>query len=379
MISFQAVSKLYGDTAAVRDVSFEVPTGELCVLLGPSGCGKTTLMRMVNRLVPKTSGRILVDGEDVDALDPVALRRRIGYVIQQIGLFPNMTVEENIRVVPDLLGWSAARGRQRARELMDLLALDPGLLARYPAELSGGQQQRVGVARALAADPPILLMDEPFGAVDPVNRAAIQEEFLALQKRLRKTVIFVSHDIDEALLLGSRIAVMRAGELVQCDTPDALLARPADAFVSSFVGEDRVLRHLRLLTVADVLVAEPAADAAASLRPDAPVREAAALMEQAGRTDLVVVSSDGRAAGRLRLESVREGAEGTVRDHMEALGPAVSPEDDLRHAASSMLAGGLDAVPCIDRNGRLAGYVTPRGIAGALKRRAGRRMPLAAE
>jgi osmoprotectant transport system ATP-binding protein len=376
VIQFQNVSKLYGEAAAVRDVSFEVPTGEVCVLLGPSGCGKTTLMRMVNRLVPKSAGRILVDGEDVDALDPVALRRRIGYVIQQIGLFPNMSVEENIRVVPDLLGWSAAKGRERARELMDLLALDPGLLARYPSELSGGQQQRVGVARALAADPPILLMDEPFGAVDPVNRAAIQEEFLALQKRLRKTVIFVSHDIDEALLLGSRIAVMRAGELVQCDTPDALLARPADPFVASFIGEDRVLRHLRLLTVADVLVAERGA--APSLGPEADVREAAALMEVAGQSDLVVVGADGRAAGRVRLEAVRDRDGGTVADHMEALGPAVAPDDDLRHAASSMLAGGLNAVPCIDRNGRLAGYVTPRGIARALGR-GGPRLPLAAE
>jgi osmoprotectant transport system ATP-binding protein len=376
VIQFQNVSKLYGEAAAVRDVSFEVPTGEVCVLLGPSGCGKTTLMRMVNRLVPKSAGRILVDGEDVDALDPVALRRRIGYVIQQIGLFPNMSVEENIRVVPDLLGWSAAKGRERARELMDLLALDPGLLARYPSELSGGQQQRVGVARALAADPPILLMDEPFGAVDPVNRAAIQEEFLALQKRLRKTVIFVSHDIDEALLLGSRIAVMRAGGLVQCDTPDALLARPADPFVASFIGEDRVLRHLRLLTVADVLVAERGA--APSLGPEADVREAAALMEVAGQSDLVVVGADGRAAGRVRLEAVRDRDGGTVADHMEALGPAVAPDDDLRHAASSMLAGGLNAVPCIDRNGRLAGYVTPRGIARALGR-GGPRLPLAAE
>ncbi len=376
MIVFDNVSKTYGGTAAVRDVSFTVPTGEICVLLGPSGCGKTTLMRMVNRLVQKTAGRILVDGDDTDRLDPVSLRRRIGYVIQQVGLFPNMSVEENIRVVPDLLGWSAAKGRERARELMDLLALDPGLLARYPSELSGGQQQRVGVARALAADPPILLMDEPFGAVDPVNRAAIQEEFLALQKRLRKTVIFVSHDIDEALLLGSRIAVMRAGELVQCDTPDALLARPADPFVASFIGEDRVLRHLRLLTVADVLVAERGA--APSLGPEADVREAAALMEVAGQSDLVVVGADGRAAGRVRLEAVRDRDGGTVADHMEALGPAVAPDDDLRHAASSMLAGGLNAVPCIDRNGRLAGYVTPRGIARALGR-GGPRLPLAAE
>jgi osmoprotectant transport system ATP-binding protein len=379
MISFQNVTKRYGTTLAVDDVSFEIPAGEVCVLLGPSGCGKTTLMRMVNRLIPKSSGSILVEGEDIDALDPVQLRRRIGYVIQQIGLFPNMTVEENIRVVPDLLGWSRERGRDRARELMGLMALDPGLLARYPAELSGGQQQRVGVARALAADPPVLLMDEPFGAIDPVNRAAIQEEFLHLQRTLRKTVIFVSHDIDEALLLGSRIAVMRAGRLVQCDTPDVLLSRPADPFVAAFIGEDRVLRRLRLIPVADALQGEPGDRDIPSLGPDQDMASATALLEGSGREEAVVVGHDGRALGLLRLEAVQDRGEGVVRDHMEPLVDAVRPDDDLRTAASSLLVRGTDAVPCIDGSGRLAGYVTSRGIAGALGRRPRRSVPMAAE
>jgi osmoprotectant transport system ATP-binding protein len=379
MISFQNVSKQYGGRPAVDDVTFDVPAGEICVLLGPSGCGKTTLLRMVNRLIPKTSGRILVNGEDIDAVDPVQLRRRIGYVIQQIGLFPNMTVEENISVVPELLGWSRTRSRTRAAELLELLALDPAILSRYPPELSGGQQQRVGVARALAADPPVLLMDEPFGAIDPVNRAIIQDEFLALQRRLCKTVIFVSHDIDEALRLGSRIAILREGELVQYDPPAVLLAQPADPFVTSFVGNDRVLRHLRLLTVADALDEDLRDTGACALQPDKSLSEAATLMEQCGQTNLVVVDKDGRAAGLVRLQEARRWKEGVVRDHMQILPDPVHPGDDLHAAASSMLALGLTALPCIDQGGRFVGYVTPGGIARALNRRGERSAPLAAE
>jgi len=370
MIAFEKVSKVY-QSRAVDDVSFEVPSGELCVLLGPSGCGKTTLMRMVNRLVPKTSGRILVDGEDVDALDPVALRRRIGYAIQQVGLFPNMTVEENIGVVPRLLGWDRRRIRARAEELMALLALDPALLGRYPGELSGGQAQRVGVARALAADPPVLLMDEPFGAVDPVNRASIQTQFAELQRRLRKTVLFVSHDIEEALKLGTRLAIMRAGRLVQFDTPEAVLAQPADAFVAEFIGGDRVLRRLRLLKAEDAFSTRTDSEPPPSLDLDGDLAGAAALMERHGRTELAVVGQDGRAVGVLRLEQARRDPGGRVANHIEPLSDPARADDDLRAAASRMLARGLSALPCIDAEGRLAGYVTPTGIARALRRRPG--------
>jgi osmoprotectant transport system ATP-binding protein len=337
-------------------------------------------MRMVNRLIPKSAGQILVEGEDIDGLDPVGLRRRIGYVIQQIGLFPNMTVEENILVVPDLLGWSRVKGRERAAELLDLLALDPALLSRYPDELSGGQAQRVGVARALAADPAVLLMDEPFGAIDPVNRAVIQDEFLRLQRRLKKTVIFVSHDIDEALLLGTRIAIMRAGRLVQCDTPNGLLACPADPFVAEFIGGDRVLRRLHLLTVADVLTDGDTEGPPPALSLDDDFARAAELMERYGQSGLVVVGRDGRAAGLVRLEEARGAGSGKVTERMEGLPDPVRPEDNLRAAASSMLARGLNALPCVDRNGRLVGYVTPRGIARTLNRPGERRTsPLAAE
>src|SRR5215469_4080430 len=264
MIRLETLTKVYGTpqgaVRAVDGVSLEVREGETCVLLGPSGCGKTTTLRMINRLVAPTSGKIYIGGKDTDSVDPVELRRGIGYVIQQIGLFPNMTVAENIGVVPRLLGWDAARRRRRAEELLALLALPPGAFAdRYPSELSGGQAQRVGVARALAVDPPVLLMDEPFAALDPVNREAIQDEFLRMQQKLSKTILFVSHDIDEAVKMADRIAIFHSGRLVQSAVPDELLAHPADAFVASFVGSDRTLKRLRLIRVAEVMTNDGAA------------------------------------------------------------------------------------------------------------------------
>src|SRR5438552_4593819 len=258
MIRLQGLSRRYstarGTVTAVDDVTLEVTDGQICVLLGPSGCGKTTTLRMINRLVTPSSGKVFIGGHDTDAADPVLLRRTIGYVIQQIGLFPNMTVAGNIGVVPRLLGWDARRTRSRAAELLTVVAMEPrDFLDRYPGELSGGQAQRVGVARALAADPPVLLMDEPFGALDPVNREAIQDEFLRMQQTLRKTVLFVSHDIDEAVKMADRIAIFRAGRLVQFAAPDAMLAHPADDFVASFVGSDRTLKRLRLIRVSEVM------------------------------------------------------------------------------------------------------------------------------
>jgi osmoprotectant transport system ATP-binding protein len=247
MIRLEAVTKQYaGGTVAVHELDLEVAPGELLVLVGPSGCGKTTTMRMINRLIEPTSGRIYLDGEDVTSVDPVALRRRIGYVIQQVGLFPHVTVEANVATVPSLIGWSRKRRKERAHELLELVGLDPTQFARrYPAQLSGGQRQRVGVARALAADPPVLLMDEPFAAVDPVVRARLQDEFLRLQQTLRKTVVLVTHDLDEAVRMGDRIAVFRdGGVLDQVDVPSTVLAAPATPFVADFVGEDRALRRL---------------------------------------------------------------------------------------------------------------------------------------
>jgi osmoprotectant transport system ATP-binding protein len=316
MIRLDGLTKTYatpqGPTTAVDGVSFEVGSGQTCVLLGPSGCGKTTTLRMINRLVAPTSGKIFLNGRDTDSVDPVELRRGIGYVIQQIGLFPNMTVAENIGVVPRLLGWDAARRRNRAEELLALLALPPRAFAdRYPSELSGGQAQRVGVARALAVDPPVLLMDEPFAALDPVNREAIQDEFLKMQQKLRKTILFVSHDIDEAVKMADRIAIFHSGRLVQFAAPDELLAHPADAFVAGFVGRDRTLKRLRLTRVRDVMT-EP---------DDAP---------------------------------------------MDPAVPAVSPDDDLRRVAALFLEFDTDCLRCIDGSGRVAGIVTRKSVASRL-------------
>src|ERR1700675_1438358 len=278
MIRLEALTRVYasprGTVTAVDGVTLEVSAGETCVLLGPSGCGKTTTLRMINRLVLPSSGKIFIAGGDTDGGDPVELRRGIGYVIQQIGLFPNKTVAENIRIVPRLLGWNTERPRPRAEELLALLALEPAqFLDRYPNELSGGQAQRIGVARALAVDPPVLLMDEPFAALAPINREVIQDEFLRMQQTLRKTILFVSHDIDEAVKMADRIAIFRAGKLAQFGPPDELLARPADDFVASFVGRDRTLKRLRLIRVRDVMV--PLTDGVAggpSVSPDDDLR-----------------------------------------------------------------------------------------------------------
>ncbi|HVW32054.1 MAG TPA: ATP-binding cassette domain-containing protein [Acidimicrobiia bacterium] len=262
MIRWEEATKGYGGGPPALDrLTLEVPAGETCVLVGPSGGGKTTALKMVNRLVEPTSGRVLLDGRDVAGVDPVGLRRGIGYVIQQVGLFPHLDVAANVATVPKLLGWDRRRIADRVDELLDLVGLEPATYRhRRPDALSGGQRQRVGVARALAADPPVLLMDEPFGAVDPVTRSRLQQEFLALQERLRRTVVLVTHDIDEALRLGDRLAVLAAGgRLDQVGTPAEVLARPATDFVADFVGAGRTLRRLDLMTAAEALVPGPGA------------------------------------------------------------------------------------------------------------------------
>ena len=256
MIEFKQVSKTYpgSDNPVVTDLSFEVLEGEICVLVGPSGCGKTTTMRMVNRLIEITEGEILINGEPNTAMSATRLRRKIGYAIQQIGLFPHRTIADNIGTVPHLLGWNKGSIRHRVDELLELVGLSPGEYRdRYPAELSGGQQQRVGVARALAADPPIMLMDEPFGAVDPITRERLQDEFLRIQEDIKKTIVFVTHDIDEAIKMGNKIAILeQGGVLAQYDTPENILSRPDSEFVSSFVGADRVLKRLSLTRVGEM-------------------------------------------------------------------------------------------------------------------------------
>jgi osmoprotectant transport system ATP-binding protein len=306
-IAFRNVSKRYPGRAqaAVTDLSFEVPSGEICVLIGPSGCGKTTALKMVNRLIPMSDGDITIDGKSVNGIETARLRRGIGYVFQQIGLFPHLTVEDNIGTVPRLLGWPKTRIRERALELLQLVGLGgEDNLRRYPGEFSGGQQQRIGVARAMAVDPPIMLMDEPFGAIDPITRDRLQDDFLRLHREVRKTIIFVTHDIDEAIKMGDRIAIMRDGHLVQIDTPDNLLAAPADEFVADFVGADRGLKRLRVWTLNDLQLdphtggSQPSAPAGTTLR------DALSLMLTAGATRVTVTGQDGAATGCVSLQAI---------------------------------------------------------------------------
>ncbi len=361
MIQLDRLTKVFGEIMAVDNVTMEIPSGAVCVLLGPSGCGKTTTMKMVNRLIPPTSGKIYLDGRDTSGVDEVTLRRSIGYVIQQIGLFPNKTVEDNICVVPDLLGWDRKKARSRAADLLKMVNLDPAVfLRRYPKELSGGQQQRVGVVRALAADPPILLMDEPFGAIDPINREVIQDEFMKLQAELKKTIVFVSHDIDEAVKMASHIAIFREGRLVQYDSPNDILARPVDAFIAEFVGSDRTLKRLRLVKVADAMMRDPP-----RVRAEDTLDTASKLMEEHGHLSIVMVGPRGRARGVVRRDVARA-KKGGVAEHQEPLPGVVNVADDLRTAVSAMFTHGVTWLACVDDDGFYKGYVTQRSIAQAL-------------
>jgi osmoprotectant transport system ATP-binding protein len=309
-LELRDVSKRYDSQQqpAINELSFTVPAGEVCVLVGPSGSGKTTTMRLINRMIALSSGDILLGGSSVLQREPRALRREIGYVIQQVGLFPHQTVAENVATVPRLLGWDKARIDARVSELLDLVGLDEeDMRERYPAQLSGGQRQRVGVARALAADPPLMLMDEPFGAIDPINRARLQDEFLTLQQKVRKTVVFVTHDIDEAIKMGDRIAILReGGVLAQYDTPAAILSRPADEFVARFVGADRALKRLALTTVGelDLLALDGAADAPDAQRVAAKTsaRDALSMLLVSGGEPLIVVDGEDRVEGLVTID-----------------------------------------------------------------------------
>jgi osmoprotectant transport system ATP-binding protein len=293
---------------AIDHLTMTVPEGEVCVLIGPSGCGKTTTMRVINRMIDPDGGAVRVAGRDIMSVDPVQLRRSIGYVIQQIGLFPHWSIAQNIGTVPRLLGWDEARIAKRVDELLALVGMEPGAYRdRYPRELSGGQRQRIGVARALAADPPVMLMDEPFGAIDPITRAHLQDEFLKILRSLRKTIVFVTHDIDEALKMGDRVAIMRDGALVQYGTPEAILAQPADAFVSSFVGSDRALKRLALVRAEEALEAGAAPAHGHAIAADVSLRDALAAMFATG-VDALAVVRDGTTVGILTVAAIRRHA-----------------------------------------------------------------------
>ncbi|MFF9525064.1 ATP-binding cassette domain-containing protein [Streptomyces achromogenes] len=362
MIRFEQVTKRYPDgTTAVDDLSFEVAEGELVTLVGPSGCGKTTTMMMVNRLIEPTCGRILVDGRDIAGVDPVRLRRRIGYVIQQVGLFPHRTVLDNTATVPALLGWKRARARARAAELLELVGLDPGTYGpRYPHQLSGGQRQRVGVARALAADPPVLLMDEPFGAVDPVVREQLQDEFLRMQAEVRKTVLLVTHDIEEAVRLGDRIAVYGQGRIEQFDTPGAVLGAPATPYVASFVGADRGLKRLSVTAIEPADLEQPPV-----ARPDEPAARARERLLGEGARWAVVLDADGELHGWAGVGELAAG--GTVGDRAHRMTAWVPVGAPLKQAFGVMLQHDAGWVAVLD-GARFLGVLTPAKLHEALRR-----------
>ncbi|MEV0257975.1 betaine/proline/choline family ABC transporter ATP-binding protein [Streptomyces sp. NPDC050732] len=360
MIRFEHVTKRYADgTTAVDDLSFEVAEGELVTLVGPSGCGKTTTMKMVNRLIEPSEGRIFVDGDDISTIDPVQLRRRIGYVIQQVGLFPHKTVLDNTATVPHLLGVKRGKARERAAELLDLVGLDPAVFGdRYPEQLSGGQRQRVGVARALAADPPVLLMDEPFGAVDPVVREHLQNEFLRLQQAVRKTVLFVTHDIEEAVRLGDRIAVYGQGSIEQFDTPSTVLGAPANDYVADFVGADRGLKRLSVTPIEEGDLEQPPV-----VHLDDP------LPKELDARWAVVLDAENNLHGWLSAEHARVGS-GTVREHARRMEAWLPVGASLKQAFATMLQHDAGWIAVIDKDseGRFLGVLTPARLHEALRR-----------
>ena len=361
-VSYRAATKVYPGASrpAVDELTLDVDAGEICVLVGPSGCGKTTAMRLVNRMVELTSGDVLVGGRSVRERDPAELRREIGYVIQQTGLFPHRTIAENIATVPRLLGWDRERIEARVDELIELIRLDPELRDRYPAQLSGGQQQRVGVARALAANPGVLLMDEPFGAVDPINRERLQNELLRLQAEVRKTILFVTHDIDEAIKMGDRVAVMRTGgRLAQYATPAELLMEPADAFVEDFVGADRALKRLALLRVGDLDLWE--APLAYVGQPTAEVR---AKLAGAEVPHALLVDSERRPLGWLSESDLAQEMVPRVPD--SSPDPVIDVSDILRDALSDLLQAESQYAPVVDGSGRIAGVLSVEVISDFL-------------
>jgi osmoprotectant transport system ATP-binding protein len=353
-VSYRDVTKRYPGQAkpAIESLSLEVDAGEICVLVGPSGSGKTTALRMVNRTVEITEGDILIGGTSVRDRGPAELRREMGYVIQQIGLFPHRTVGDNIETVPRLLGWDRARARERADELLELVGLDSSLRDRFPSQLSGGQQQRIGVARALAADPPVMLMDEPFGAIDPINRERLQNEFLRLQTEIRKTVMFVTHDIDEAIKMGDRIAILEeGGHLAQYATPAELLMAPANDFVEDFVGADRALKRLALMRVRDINLWEaPLAFVGQS------TAEVRAKLDGAEVPHALLVDSERRPIGWLSDSDLR--AETVPQKPDTGPEPILDLDDVMRDALADLLQSETQYAPVTDAAGRIAGVLS---------------------
>ncbi|KAA0955799.1 betaine/proline/choline family ABC transporter ATP-binding protein [Sporosarcina sp. ANT_H38] len=365
MLKFENVSKVFdGGFQAVKSVSFDIPKGEFLVLIGPSGSGKSTTMKMINRMEPHTSGKITINGKDTNSYNASELRRNIGYVIQQIGLFPHYTIEKNIAIVPQLKGWNEKEIKARVNELLELVGLDPKTYAtRYPKELSGGQQQRVGIARALAADPDVILMDEPFSALDPLTREQLQNELLSLHKKLKKTIVFVTHDMEEALKMGDRIAIMKDGKLLQLDTPEKLLHEPAHGFVEEFIGKHRIIQNPELMPVIDIM-----SESVITTTPQWSPEKALALIRQRKITNLIVVDDDKKLLGIVsaydvikRLDNIK-----TIEEIMMPREPFLYETATAKDAIILMDEAPYGIIPIIDKTQKLLGVVTRGSLLSAM-------------
>jgi osmoprotectant transport system ATP-binding protein len=364
LVRLKNIKKIYNDTVVVDNLNLEVKKGQFVVLIGPSGCGKTTTLKMINRLIEPTSGSIIIDGEEVSKLNPVLLRRKIGYVIQQIGLFPNMNIAQNIEVVPRLLKWPAEKRRRRTEELLNLVNMDPGIyMGRYPSELSGGQQQRIGVLRALAVEPPLILMDEPFGALDPITKESLQDELKKIQKSLNKTVVFVTHDMDEALKLADLVVLMKDGGIVQADSPEELLSNPKNDFVAEFIGKHRLKTNLDIEIVSDVMNSKPVTTTA-----DKGIGESLALMKNKHVDTLIVIDAEGRLEGLVTIEKIL--AEGknsrNLSDLVDKNVEAVNVNSNAKKAFDTLVRNKLDFILAVDDDKIVKGIVTKTSLVKAL-------------
>ena len=366
MLSLQEVTKIYPGAEHIKAVdrlSFDLEEGEICTMVGPSGCGKTTAMKMVNRLIPITSGKILIDGQNISRLDTIELRRSIGYVIQNIGLFPNMTIGENIATIPKLKGWDRDQIAEKVESLLEIVNLPPGeYIDRYPRELSGGQQQRIGVARGMAADPPIMLMDEPFGAIDPINREHLQDEFLKIQEKVKKTIVFVTHDIDEAIKMGDKICLLKDGKLVQFASPEELLTEPANEFVRDFVGGDRTLKRLNLLKVKAAMSPDPPV-----IMKDESPEKAKSMLIGLKEDHLIVVDNEKRLMGYVDQEALTKKADevGDIVRSTDAFLPASS---SLKDGLSEIFTHDVGYIIVVDEDKKVLGVLREDGIKNILRK-----------
>lgn len=366
MISFRNVTKKFGDFVAVDNISADFKSGEIIVLIGPSGCGKTTTLRMINRLIEPTKGTISINGTDISKVNPVELRRNIGYVIQQIGLFPHMSIAQNIGLVPYLKNYPEAKRKKRIEELLELVDMPVSeFYDRYPNELSGGQQQRIGVARALAADPEIILMDEPFGALDPITRSALQDEFMEMQDKLGKTIVFVTHDMNEALKLADKIAIMKDGEILQFDSPEQIIRNPAHGFVEDFIGKERLLKQPEFINVEDVMIKNPV-----TIQPERTLTQALEKMRYEKVDSLMVVDNKEKFVGLITANDVIENFDNVEKVHEITKTEVhyVAEDAKVSNALSIMAQEQVGYVPVIDDNSRLKGLITRSSLVNVLGR-----------